>query len=530
LTDLWWQRGVVYQIYPRSFQDASGDGVGDLPGVLQRLEYVAELGVDAIWLSPFFPSPMADFGYDVSDYCEVDPLFGTLADFDRLVAEAHARGLKVILDYVPNHTSDQHPWFQASRSSRDNPYRDWYIWRDGPRPNNWLSNFGGSAWEYDPHTGQSYLHSFLKEQPDLNWRNPAVVAAMLDVLRFWLERGVDGFRMDTVHRIMKHPDLPDNPPNLGGALLHKQVGEYDSQLHVYDKAHPDVHPVLRKFRQVLDEYSAPGQERIAIGEAHIYDPHELVTFYGQQLDELHLPFNFGLLLARWAPDAVRASVDAYEAALPPGAWPNYVLGNHDEARIASRVGPDGARLAMLLLLTLRGTPTVYQGDELGIQDVPIPPERMQDPWGKRVQGLNLGRDPARTPMPWDASQPNAAFCPPEVEPWLPLNADRATVNVASEREDPRSMLSLTRRLLAVRRASEALSVGSYRALDDAPEGCFLFVRDERVLVALNFSTREVEVRLPEGDLLVSTGMDRQGIDGQLRPAEGVVVRLAAPLR
>jgi alpha-glucosidase len=533
MTDaVWWQRGVVYQIYPRSFQDTNGDGVGDLPGILRRLDYVADLGVDAIWLSPFFSSPMADFGYDVSDYRDVDPLFGTLADFDRVLAEAHARGLKVIVDYVPNHTSDQHPWFQASRSSRQDPHRDWYIWRDGSPPNNWLSNFGGSAWEYDPRTGQSYLHSFLKEQPDLNWRNPAVQTAMLDVLRFWLERGVDGFRMDTVHRIVKHPDLPDNPPNPGGRLLHKEVGEYDSQLHVYDKAHPDVHQVLRKFRQVLDAYSSPGQERVAIGEAHIYDPHELATYYGQHLDELHLPFNFGLLLTPWVADAVRAGVEAYEAALPSGAWPNYVLGNHDEARIASRVGPDGARLAMLLLLTLRGTPTVYQGDELGIQDVPIPAEKAQDPWGKRVPGLNLGRDPARTPMPWDTSEPNAGFCPPRIEPWLPLNPDHATVNVASELADPRSMLALTRRLLMLRRASPALSVGSYRALD-GPAECYVYLRqaaDEQIVVALNFGTGEPQVTLPwsEADVVLSTSLDREGPIGggnvRLRPAEGLVLR------
>jgi alpha-glucosidase len=534
---LWWQQGVVYQIYPRSFQDTDGDGVGDLRGVLRRLDHVTQtLGVEAIWLSPFFTSPMADFGYDVADYCDVDPLFGSLADFDQLLVKAHHRGLKVIVDYVPNHTSDRHPWFQASRSSRDNPYRDWYIWRDGSPPNNWLANFGGSAWEYDPRTRQSYLHSFLKEQPDLNWRNPAVVAAMLDVLRFWLERGVDGFRMDTVHRIMKHPDLLDNPPNPGGKLLHKEVGEYDSQLHIYDKDDPDVHLVLRQFRQVLEDYSTPGNERVAIGEAHIYNPTELVRFYGEQLDELHLPFNFGLLFIQWAAEAVRASVDGYEAALPVGAWPNYVLGNHDEARIATRLGPAGARLAMLLLLTLRGTPTLYQGDELGIQDVPIPPEKAQDPWGKNVPGLNLSRDPARTPMPWDTSAPNAGFCPAGVEPWLPLNPDRGMVNVASELADASSVLSLTRQLLALRRATPALRSGSYRSVDGPPD-CYLYLREaeaDRCLVMLNFGAAPREVSVPDGQVLVSTHLDRAGAAGagsvRLRSMEGVVVRLAGPLR
>jgi alpha-glucosidase len=385
------------------------------------------------------------------------------------------------------------------------------------------------------------LHSFLKEQPDLNWRNPGVQAAMLDVLRFWLERGVDGFRMDTVHRIMKHPELPDNPPNPGGRLLHKNAGDYDSQLHVYDKDHPDVHQVLRAFRRVLDEYTAPGRERVAIGEAHIYDPRHLVRFYGEQLDELHLPFNFGLLLTPWAADAVRASVEAYEAALPSGAWPNYVLGNHDEARIASRLGPAGARLAMVLLLTLRGTPTVYQGDELGIQDVPIPPERAQDPWGKRVPGLNLGRDPARTPMPWDTTQPNAGFCPPQVEPWLPLNPDHDTLNVASELADLRSMLSLTRRLLALRRSSPALSQGSYRSVD-GPDECYVYLReasDERYLMALNFGPGAQQVSVPwAAEIALSTHLDREGalsthLDREgsaltrvdLRPAEGLLLRL-----
>ena len=528
---LWWQRGVIYQIYPRSFLDRSGDGVGDLAGVLDKLDHVSDtLGADAIWLSPFFPSPMADFGYDVSDYCDVDPLFGTLADFDRLLQASHARGLKVILDYVPNHTSDQHPWFRGSRASRDDPHRDWYIWRDpkpdGSPPNNWLSNFGGSAWELDPTTDQYYLHSFLKEQPDLNWRNPAVVWAMLDVLRFWLARGMDGFRMDTVHRIVKHPDLPDNPPNAGGRLLHKEVGAYDSQLHVYDKDHPDVHQVLRQFRQVLDAYSSTGSERVAIGEAHIYDPRQLVRFYGEQLDELHLPFNFGLLFAPWAAQAVRDSVERYNAALPHGAWPNYVLGNHDEARIASRVGVDGARLAMMLLLTLRGTPTLYQGDELGIQDVPIPPDKARDPWGKNVPGLNLGRDRARTPMPW-TNEPNAGFCPPHIEPWLPLNPDFQTLNVACELADPRSMLSLTRRLLALRRASTALSAGGYRSLD-SPEECFVYLRQlehEQRVVALNFGSQPRLVQI-DGTVLLSSYLDREGsLPGELalRPAEGVII-------
>ncbi|RMF61789.1 MAG: alpha-amylase, partial [Bacteroidetes bacterium] len=295
----WWQTGVIYQIYPRSFKDSNGDGIGDLGGVLEKLDYLSDtLGVDAIWLSPFYPSPMADFGYDVADYTDVDPIFGDLATFDALVAEAHRRGLRVIIDIVPNHTSDRHPWFIASRSSRDNPKRDWYVWRDpapdGGPPNNWLSVFGGPAWEYDETTGQYYLHSFLKEQPDLNWRNPEVRRAMFDVFRFWLERGVDGFRIDVAHYIMKDPLFRDNPPNPHRGDYHKDMGEYDTQLHLYDKGHEDVHEVFRELRRLLDDYSRD-RPRFAVGEIHIFDWNAWVRYYGDNLDELHMPFNFALL-------------------------------------------------------------------------------------------------------------------------------------------------------------------------------------------------------------------------------------------
>jgi alpha-glucosidase len=484
---------------------------------------------------------MADFGYDVADFRDVDPIFGDLATFDALLAGAHARGLRVIVDYVPNHTSDQHPWFLASRASRESPYRDWYVWRDpkpdGSPPNNWLAAFGGSVWEWDQTTGQYYLHSYLKEQPDLDWRKPAVKSAMLDVLRFWLDRGVDGFRLDAVRRIMKDPELRDNPPNPGSrSETHKARGEYDSQRHVNDMAHPDIHPLFREIRQALDGYErADRRPRVLIGEIHDFDPVALCRYYGERLDELHLPFNFGLLGVAWNARAVRALVDAYEAALPPGAWPNDVLGNHDESRVATRVGgPGHARLAMLLLLTLRGTPTLYYGDELGMQDVPIPPELARDPWGRNVPGLGLGRDPQRTPMPWDDG-PNAGFCPPEATPWLPLGADSATRNVAAQLVDPRSTLALTQRLLALRRASPALSVGRYRPLagDGLPAECFVYLREdgsERLLVALNFSDAEQVLRLPEDGRAVvalSTYLDREGpVDLaalRLRSAEGCVV-------
>jgi alpha-glucosidase len=532
----WWQTGVVYQIYPRSFQDSNGDGVGDLAGITARLDHLAALGVDAIWISPFYRSPMKDFGYDVSDYTDVDPLFGTLSDFDRLLAAAHERGIAMIVDWVPNHTSDQHPWFLASRAGRDDPKRDWYFWRDakpdGSPPNNWLSSFGGPAWTWDPRTRQYYLHSFLKEQPDLNWRNPDVRRAMLGTLEFWLERGVDGFRIDVAHAVMKDPDLRDNPPAPAGSrVLHKDVGAYGTQLHLYDRGHADTHGVYRDVRRLLNRYSGTRQ-RVSIGEIHLFEPADLVSYYGADLDELHMPFNFTLLSVPWSAEAVRRTVDAMEAALPPGAWPNWVLGNHDESRIASRIGPAAARSAMLLLLTLRGTPTLYYGDELGMEDVPVPPELVQDPWGKNVPGLGLGRDPERAPMPWDGSS-SAGFTRKGVRPWLPLPPDAATRSVEAQAARPDSMLALTRSLLAMRRAHPALQRGSYRPVSDAPAGVLAYQRElgrDHLLVLMNFESGPAHVRLA-GQIrrsLVSTHGAPVVRDGTcaLRPHEGVVLEMS----
>lgn len=535
----WWEHGIIYQIYPRSFQDSNRDGVGDLAGILRRLDYLrSTLGVDVIWLSPFYPSPMADFGYDVCNYVDVDPIFGDLATFDELVRESHQRGLKVIVDFVPNHTSGQHPWFLEARSSRDNPKREWYVWADakpgGSPPNNWLSVFGGPAWEWDEATGQYYLHSFLKEQPDLNWRNPAVKDAMLDVLRFWLERGVDGFRIDVANFIMKDPELRDNPPNPTPPLVALHGREYEVQLHLYDKAHPDVHGVFREIRRLLDQYGEP-HPRMAVGEIYEFDWPVWASYYGGQLDELNMPFNFALLGVPWTAAEVRMVVDATEAAVPPGGWPNYVLGNHDRHRVASRVGSEQARVAMMLLLTLRGTPTLYYGDEIEMHDVPIPPELVQDPWERHEPGIGVGRDPERTPMQWDAG-PNAGFCSDGVVPWLPVADDYRQMNVAVEREDPCSMLSLTRALIRLRRGSAALIGGHYRPVDDVPEACFVYLRqteEERCLMALNFSAVDQEVALSElgnGSILLSTFLDRKGrVDLkalQLRPNEGCIVALA----
>ncbi|HEX2090795.1 MAG TPA: alpha-amylase family glycosyl hydrolase [Longimicrobiaceae bacterium] len=527
---LWWQRGIVYQVYPRSFMDSNGDGVGDLPGITRRLDYLRWLGVDAVWISPFYPSPMRDFGYDVSDYTGVHPMFGTLDDFDRLLHEAHGRGLRVILDFVPNHTSDRHPWFLESRSSRDNPKRDWYIWRDpapdGGPPNNWLSCFGGSAWEWDGATGQYYYHAFLKEQPDLNWRNPRVQEAMLDVLRFWLDRGVDGFRVDVIWHLAKDDRFRDNPPN---PAWRPGMDPYQQLVPVHTTDRPEVHEIITRMRRLFDRY----EERVLIGE--IYLPVErLVEYYGADLSGVHLPFNFQLILAPWDARHIAGLVDEYEAALPPGGWPNWVLGNHDQHRIATRVGPEQARVAAMLLLTLRGTPTLYYGDEIGMEDVEIPRHRVQDPLEKNVPGLGLGRDPERTPMQWSPA-PNAGFT--TGEPWLPMAGNYRVINVETERDDPRSTLTLYRRLIDLRRGEPALEVGRFEPV--AAEGSVLaYVRRARqgesdFLVALNLGRQPQTLRCPErareGTIALSTHLDRGGerVSGELRLRgdEGVLVRL-----
>jgi alpha-glucosidase len=520
----WWQRGVVYQIYPRSFQDSNGDGIGDLPGIIQRLDHLVTLGIDAIWISPIYSSPMADFGYDVADYCDVDGIFGSLADFDRLVAEAHSGGLKLILDFVPNHTSNQHPWFLQSRSSRDNSKRDWYIWKhagkDGGVPNNWLSHFGGSAWEWDEATKQYYCHSFLKEQPDLNWRNPAVKQAMYEVLRFWLERGVDGFRVDVLWLLIKDDQFRDNPVNLGyvpGEPSHHRL------LPLYTADRPEVHAIVTEMRNLIDAYP----DRVLIGE--IYLPIErLVAYYGCDLKGAHLPFNFQLIQSAWNALSIARIIEEYEAALPQDAWPNWVLGNHDKARIASRIGEAQARVAAMLLLTLRGTPTIYYGEEIGMKDVLIGPEQVQDPAEKNEPGLGLGRDPERTPMPWDGSR-SAGFT--SGEPWLPLGTDHASLNVEAMRESSCSVLNLYRRLIELRRKNRLLTYGAIEAV--GAEGKILrYERSEgndRFAIALNLAHEPARVSHPSGRVLLSTYLDRAGEDVDksisLRADEGVIVQV-----
>lgn len=557
----WWQTAVIYQIYPRSFQDSNGDGIGDLSGILRRLGYVAGqgdggLGVDAIWISPFYPSPMADFGYDVSNYTGVDPIFGTMEDFDRLIERAHELALRVILDFVPNHTSDQHPWFVESRSSKTSAKRDWYIWHDpepgdGPPetryPNNWMSHFGGPAWTYDASTGQFYLHSFLPQQPDLNWRNPQVRRAIYDAMMFWLDKGVDGFRMDVLWLLIKDELFRDNPPNPDWKPGGSSFGRF---LPLYTADRPETHEIVAEMRTLLDSYAG---DRLLIGE--IYLPiKELVQYYGSSVPEptskrvdmtnvamtgpglngAQLPFNFHLIQTPWRTSTIAQLIRDYEAALPPGAWPNWVLGNHDQSRLATRIGAEQARTAAVLLLTLRGTPTLYYGDELGMADGDIPPDRIQDPAEKRQPGIGMGRDPERTPMQWDGS-PHAGFTGPDVEPWLPIGAGSVTRNVALEAGDAESMLSLYRRLLALRRERRALQVGAVsevKPTQGQQSAVLSYVRShegERIQVLLNLTNEPQPIVAPAGTVLLSSAPHRGlgAISGQVELAgsEGLVILL-----
>src|SRR5262245_34348416 len=521
----WWQRGIIYQIYPRSFMDGNGDGIGDLAGIRGKLDYLQWLGIDALWISPIYPSPMADFGYDISDYTDIDPMFGTLAEFDALLADAHRRGLKVLLDYVPNHTSDRHPWFIEARAARASAKRDWYIWRDpapdGGAPNNWRSNFGGSGWEWDEKTGQYYYHAFLKEQPDLNWRNPEMRAEMFSVLRFWLERGVDGFRVDVMHHIVKDSELRNNPPNPG---YHPGMSPYRALLPTFSADRPEVHEVVEQLRRVVEDYD----DRMLVGE--IYLPVErLVAYYGASGKGAHLPFNFQLISLPWQARSIAAAMERYYALLPANAWPNWVLGNHDKPRIASRVGLAQARVAAMLLLTLRGTPTLYYGDEIGMRNVPIAAAQVRDPFEKNVPGLGLGRDPERTPMQWSAAD-NAGFT--SAEPWLPLAADYHTVNVAAQSNDSASLLTLYRSLTSLRRAEAALAVGELASLPPE-DNTLAYTRkagSRRLLIVLNLAAAPSRFSLGGlgcgAEILLSTHLDRSADHVtdwlELRTDEGVI--------
>ncbi|NYE70584.1 alpha-amylase family glycosyl hydrolase [Microlunatus parietis] len=522
----WWQTAVFYQLYPRSFADSDGDGVGDLAGAIGRLPYLRRLGVDAVWVCPFYPSPQRDFGYDVTDHRGVDPVFGTVADAERLIRTAHDLGLRVVIDFIPNHTSDEHPWFVESRDHADGPKRDWYYWRDGSAgrpPTNWLSLFGGSAWTWDAGTRQYYLHSYLEEQPDLNWRNPAVRAAMDDVLRCWLDRGVDGFRIDAFRQLLKDPHWRDNPVNpdwpADGDPYHRLV-----PLRSTDQ--DDIVMIIDELRGLLRDHPRPPGgchpgDRVLLAEAYLPIP-KLVRYHGTDGDGLQLPSNMNLLTCPWQPRAVAALIEEYEELLPPGGWPNWLLGNHDRSRVATRLGHDQQRIAALLLLTLRGTPILYYGEELGLPDVDVPEAQVRDPVALRTGRAWLGRDPARMPMPWTRAA-RAGFCAEDIEPWLPLRPDAAELSVESQQDDPASTLTLYRRILALRRGVPALSAGSYSTLR-ADDRLLSFRRGHEAgdaVVALNFSDQPVRYDLPaDRSWRLELASQHGGTSRLLRPHEG----------
>jgi len=483
---IWWRDGVVYQIYPRSFADSNGDGIGDLEGIIQRLDYLVELGVDALWFSPFYPSPDVDFGYDISDYTNIDPKFGTLDDYDRLVKESHKRGIKVILDLVLNHTSNQHPWFLESRKGKDNPFSDWYIWRDakpgGGMPNNWEAIVGTPGWEFDEVRGQYYYHMFYPPQPDLNWRNPSVRKACLDVVRFWLDRGADGFRLDVFSNFFKHPELPDNPPAFG-------LRAFDRQKHVYDTNQPEMIPLLSELRAILEAYP----DKYAVGETFMPTPESVAAYTAPGL--LHAAFDFDMLHCPWNPACFLKTIQATERTMHPESWPVYTLNNHDTPRSASRfhASDDDERLkvAAALTMTLRGTPYLYYGEEIGMRNIKVPRHKILDPVGKKYWPIFDGRDKLRSPMQWDAGR-NAGFS--TGEPWLPVHPNFMTRNVELQRNDPQSLLNFYKRIIQVRKDYPALRTGMFQPLTFEPQKLLAYLRQlpgQTALVALNFGRRPV---------------------------------------
>ncbi|MEI4471155.1 alpha-glucosidase [Frigidibacter sp. MR17.24] len=506
----WWKGAVIYQIYPRSFQDASGDGIGDLLGIVHRLPYVASLGVDAIWISPFFTSPMKDYGYDVSDYYNVDPMFGSLADFDQVIATAHAYGLKVMIDLVLSHTSDQHPWFKESRASRDNPRADWYVWAepkpDGTVPTNWQSQFGGTSWHWDARREQYYLHNFLTSQPDLNFHNPAVQDALLDVARFWLERGVDGFRLDTINYYFHDKELRDNPALPKAERNDKtapSVNPYNHQLHVYDKNRPENLEFLKKFRSLMDVYGAA-----AVGE--VGDSHrglEILGEYTRGTERMQMSYAFDFLSGSSMPAATVAEVFGEVAKVAADGWVCWAYSNHDVERHITRWGltPAAARTYVSLMICLRGSLCLYQGEELGLPEADIAFEDLQDPYGVEFWPEFKGRDGCRTPMPWDQTQVNAGFSP--ARPWLPVPSPHYPLAVTSAEGDPAALLHHYRRALSFRRGHAALRVGEIT--DVTVEGEVLSFRRtegrETILCFFNLSEEPATVTVPPGNWVAIGG-------------------------
>lgn len=535
----WWRNGVIYQIYPRSFQDSNHDGVGDLDGITSRLDYLAGLGIHGVWVSPIYPSPMADFGYDVADYVGIDPLFGNMAGFDTMLDAVHARGMKLILDFVPNHTSDRHPWFLSSCSSRTDPKRDWYLWRDpapdGGAPNNWMSNFGGTGWTLDEASGQYFYHSFLPQQPDLNWRNPAVRKAMFDSMRFWLDKGVDGFRMDVIWLLIKDDQFRSNLPN-PDYRPGPESSTFWSLLPTWTADQPETHEIVQQMRALMDTYP----DRVLIGEIYLPVP-ELVRYYepvgdgpATVLRGAQMPFNFHLIQTDWQADALANLIRQYEAALPDGAWPNWVMGNHDQHRIVTRIGPDQARVAAMLLLTLRGTPTMYYGDELGMPDAVIAPDEVVDPAEKRQPGRGFGRDGERSPMLW-SNAANAGFTSPETRTWLPLVQGWPAHTVESAGYHADSMLALYRRLLALRQSTPALHMGTIENVT-AENGVLAYTRTDgtdRYEIHLNLTAEPQITHASHGKLVLTSFLDQTHADVGgtlgLRANEAIILHIVLPI-
>jgi alpha-glucosidase len=521
----WWEQAIIYQVAVVSFQDSNGDGRGDLGGLIERIDYLTSLGVDAVWLTPIFRSPMRDFGYDVSDFCSIDPVYGSFGDFERLVALLHERNLKLILDFVPNHTSDQHKWFLESRSSRRSPKRDWYVWADpdcnGGPPNNWLSRFGGSAWQWDEATAQYYYHSFLVEQPDLNWRNPEVRQAMADVLRFWMKRGVDGFRVDASAVLAEDDLLRDDPPD---PEADESTPPPQRLKRIFTDDRPETMRYLEELRRVIDEYDG----RMLCGEVQ-GKTERIGHFYGSEHPRLHLPLNFALIDSAWTAVALQAEIDAYLNAVPDDAWPVWVVGGHDKNRIASKIGQEQARILAMLLMTLRGTPFFFAGDEIGMEQVPVPSDRIDDPFEKLVPGYGLNRDPERSPFRWDSGTYGGFTTG---KPWLPMGDDIADRNVDMQMQDARSLLHLYRSLIALRKAEPALTKGMQTPLRSHND-IFAYKRshaDDDYLVALNMTEQPRRFHFNgDAELLLSTYLDGEKKQFQapflLRPDEGVILKL-----
>jgi len=527
----WWTNAVFYQIYPRSFRDANGDGTGDLAGITEKLEYLEWLGVDALWISPFFPSPMKDFGYDVADYRGIDQLFGSAEDFRLLVEKAKRRGIRIVLDLVANHSSDEHPWFREARTSRASPKHGWYLWapETGKPPNNWKAIFElGTAWHPNPATGERYLGTFTRHQPEFDWRNPEVREAFYDIMRYWYDLGVDGFRLDVATAYMKDPELRSNP------FSFKAVPDF-FQNHIHDRNHPDFHRVFKEMRRVADEWESARSgasgagERVLIGETHGENPALAASCHGERGDELHMAFNFDFLNQPWKAEAFRRSAERWYSLLPAGAWPNFTLSNHDRPRHAWRyrsrdpkITEARAKIAAAMLLTLKGTPFLYYGEEIGLTCYRLPRAALRDPLGIKTWPLTfLGRDPERRPMQWDAS-PDGGFG--SEMPWLPLGPDWRERNVEAQRGRPDSILAWYRALIALRRTSVALKGGSLRFLDAAP-GLLAFERKdeasgENIVIFLNFSSRGREIELRE-NLVVLLGTARS--EGAVLAAGGCLL-------